>query len=713
MVKINVPINSCKKSVIQNVAIKLFKGDVVPNPEDGWWEHYANVGAVFSIEHFTKNTDNTTNDNTLKIVLRKLAENKNYDGSFNILFFNKLNCKEKIVYNITNFKDINPNFHEITTKTFYITLPFKIIVANPETEDYNEEEIPRIIHQSYKLNTIKYNNFIACSSWWFLNMNYEYKYWSDKDIVLFLKTKFPERVWDAYNTVYAGACKSDIFRLCILYVYGGVWSDISASCEVSLDCVLRQIDKKTNTVLCKDTPSQITNPNIYQAFLITKPNNELIKFVLDFTVERVIQNKKYDKMYPWLVGEGIGITGPSVFAIAFNLFYKRNPREFITEGEYKNSPNGIQTIMINHPGKIITIDNKKIITTKYNNFQEDRTNLHYQTLLSQGYVFKKEIENVFVNSENNDESNNVPTMYQTWIQGKHCTEKMFRAVNTWKINHPKMNYSLITNDIMLKMLENDEVVPGLRTAYKKIQPYAFKSDIIRIYVLYITGGIYSDIDSISFYPSTENFKKYDLVFVNDIDTKYLCNCFMSSKNPKHPFFKFVLKRMVDNILQYETRNYKSDLEITGPHLLASCFTEFFKIPLPFNPKIITTSNGEKIKILRYTFNLPPPQGSWRLDARDFKITEGNLLTANIRNNRGKIVLNKIRFLPKDNIISNNGVLVGNSNFVYKQTEGAVYIYDDENKRIIANSKYPGYNEERIIMEGNDFAKMFAMGYVVS
>ena len=47
---------------------------------------------------------------------------------------------------------------------------------------------------------------------------------------------------------FAGAYKSDIFRLCVLYIYGGVWTDISSICNYPIDKIIFEKNKGVSDI---------------------------------------------------------------------------------------------------------------------------------------------------------------------------------------------------------------------------------------------------------------------------------------------------------------------------------------------------------------------------------------------------------------------------------------------------------------------------------
>jgi mannosyltransferase OCH1-like enzyme len=571
-----------------------------------------------------------------------------------------------------------------------IKLPFEIIQDNSLTY-YN---IPKIIHQSYK-RYVKKNLYNAINSWKQMNINYEYMYWDDDDCYKFIKENFDENVLDAYNTLYAGAYKSDIFRLCVLYKYGGIWTDISSTSEINLDKI---IDNNNNLIIVKDHPSQIYYGNIYNAFIVSDTNNEIIKYVLNFTVDRVLHHQDYNGTYPHLANQTIGVTGPTVFATAFNKYFNRKMDDLINDISIHYAPNNFIKFLDHYPG-IIKMNNIKIINTKYNNWQEDRTNTHYSNLFQENYIYKRKINDIIRNSD-------LPSIYQTWIQSNFVSENMYNAVQSVIQNNSIFNYQIFTNEKIIELLENQFEFPLLHKAYNKLKPYAFKSDLIRYYLLYKYGGVYIDIDAICLNSIAELYYDYDLVFCKDLNSTSISNGFICAKK-NNQFFKYLIVKIVDDIIN--DVNYENDMFITGPGVLGECFSNYFNL----NKNLIEGNyniNNIKIKLIKHSLDLPIPKGRWEYSSRNFSV-KNNILTAECESTSGEWIQNKIKFSVGDNIENLDGKLVNNTHFEYDPCEGCTLVYDELKIYII--TKYSNYNNERLILNGNNFAEMFMNNDIIN
>ena len=115
-----------------------------------------------------------------------------------------------------------------------------------------------------------------------------------------------------------------------------------------------------------------------------------------------------------------------------------------------------------------------------------------------------------------------------------------------------------------------------------------------------------------------------------------------------------------------------------------------------------------IRVIDYCYNLPIPKGSWIETARNYFVENGNTLIAELKNYEGIFVSDSIKFNLTDIISNINGKFKREVNndelFIYEEVPVSGLLY--YNDIVYLNSKYPGFNKEKIILEGNDFAKLF-------
>jgi mannosyltransferase OCH1-like enzyme len=114
-----------------------------------------------------------------------------------------------------------------------------------------------------------------------INNNPEYNFYvyDDKMCQDFIKNNFVQNNFDSsilelYNALKPGAYKADLFRYCILYVYGGVYMDIKFKLHVKL----KELILKHGEVFVKDPDwfPDSCKRGCTNGFIITKKNNPLL-----------------------------------------------------------------------------------------------------------------------------------------------------------------------------------------------------------------------------------------------------------------------------------------------------------------------------------------------------------------------------------------------------------------------------------------------------
>ena len=159
-------------------------------------------------------------------------------------------------FNINNY-NIKILEHDWTTKSFkYNNIPILITEYNNKNDEMNEINNPsfyslvqnKIIYQSIPrniyytsldylgINTYMYDSFTEKNKLWKLN------HFVDSDCDLFFKKHGSElqqllgvNVESFYFSLTNGGEKSDFWRYCIIYLFGGVYVDADIYCNVELD----------------------------------------------------------------------------------------------------------------------------------------------------------------------------------------------------------------------------------------------------------------------------------------------------------------------------------------------------------------------------------------------------------------------------------------------------------------------------------------------
>ena len=133
-------------------------------------------------------------------------------------------------------------------------------------KDLNYNTFPKNI---YICNKTKNIPTYIINNWKKLNPDYNIIIYDDNDCINFLKKEYDQRYVDLFNKIKDGPIKADFWRICILYKYGGIYSDLDIKPIVPISKFLK---KNINFLTCINNDKTGLNPH----FIISKANNELL-----------------------------------------------------------------------------------------------------------------------------------------------------------------------------------------------------------------------------------------------------------------------------------------------------------------------------------------------------------------------------------------------------------------------------------------------------
>jgi len=177
----------------------------------------------------------------------------------------------------------------------------------------------------------------------------------------FIENNFNNDVLTAFNNIKAGAYKADLWRYCVLYVYGGVYMDI----KFVLHYKLIDIVNKYGSVFVKDVDyyKNSCKRGTFNGFMISEAKNPIFYDCIQQIVINY-KNKYYGKnvLYP---------TGPCLLG-------------YIIRSKYNDVKFNLQVIegTLGLPYTINDNDNNVIIS-QYNNYRSElvqSNNIHYGEL---------------------------------------------------------------------------------------------------------------------------------------------------------------------------------------------------------------------------------------------------------------------------------------------------------------------------------------------
>ena len=199
---------------------------------------------------------NPTKPNPTKTELSIKQTNNNNNNIKNNLLINRIFIKSEICkQNIKNRLEIN----------------------------LTDTHIPNIIHLCYRTKNIP--NYII-PNWKKLNQEYEIKLYDNNDCINFLLNNFEQKYVDIFNFIQNGPIKADFFRVCVLYIEGGVYSDIDCEPLISIKDFLAQ---DVTFLTCASMKKNDLNPH----FIISPPKHQILQYCINKYIEFYDTKKEY------------------------------------------------------------------------------------------------------------------------------------------------------------------------------------------------------------------------------------------------------------------------------------------------------------------------------------------------------------------------------------------------------------------------------------
>lgn len=207
-------------------------------------------------------------------------------------------------------------FHFIfKNKRFTIPLYSKALISGKQSV------IPKIIWQTNYTNNVTLPVYINYLFNRLISPDWEYRYVSTEDRLVFIKTYASERMAHAFEQLTDGASQADFWRLFTLNYYGGVYMDIDAHAVWPLSKMIKPDDKELFLM---------TKHHYSNYFIASAKENPYLQKALDITVDN-IESKN--------IGGGVyDLTGPTVLnrAIDNNEVNHRHNKYTCIQGSFTN-----------------------------------------------------------------------------------------------------------------------------------------------------------------------------------------------------------------------------------------------------------------------------------------------------------------------------------------------------------------------------------------
>ncbi len=273
--------------------------------------------------------------------------------------------------NNNDTKDIHSHIHDIRRKVKENSVKSLLNhVFTKEEEALNRQEskkpvksiIPLHIFQTWWTKDLPKNMLDSVLSVKNQNPEFEYHLYDDHDCLEFIKNHFPSYVTEAYKALVPGAYKADLWRYCVLYIYGGVYIDIKFKCAPGF----KFIELTDKEHFCNDFKKR--KRSIYNGVMISKPKNPLLLKAINKVVQNV-KRKYYGKgsLFP---------TGPILLGKIFK-------NKYMKDVDMRLAP-------LNKTGLSIKYKDRRILTF-YNNYRNEQRKFsnkpHYHILWKRKAIY--------------------------------------------------------------------------------------------------------------------------------------------------------------------------------------------------------------------------------------------------------------------------------------------------------------------------------------
>jgi len=378
--------------------------------------------------------------------------NRNNVASFNSLTDSNLEITKKLanfieyIDNNSQYNDIdniykhnNDGYNIISTPFYdnylYKNYPIKKIVSVIPLKIYqtwHTKELPEKMKQC--VNNLKIHN-----------PEFEFFLYDDNDCRNFIKDHYPIEFLNAYDKLIPGAYRADLWRLCILYKYGGIYVDIKYQCINNFKFI-QLTDKEY--IVSDGFHAEDSTYSIYNGIIIVKQNNE---FILKSMIRLL-----YNVSINYYGVSCYDVSGPSMFRYIYNEYEKKYQFELFHYGPVDNER---------------IIYKNKIILNHYDEYRieqkKNELNKHYSILWENRQIYNNDIVvNIPLNNPIRTFCVYFP-QFHTFKENDYNFYKGFTDINNIDL--------LIKNN----KLDNDYLTPNLKELeLTKITDYNLLNDSI-------------------------------------------------------------------------------------------------------------------------------------------------------------------------------------------------------------------------------------------
>ena len=233
--------------------------------------------------------------------------------------------------------------------------------------------IPKIIYQTWKTKEPNTSIDKLRNTWINKNPEFDYEYYDDNDIKMFIREHFDDRVNTCYDKILNGSLKADFFRYCVLFIKGGLYIDIDISCEKTLTTIFNFDD--THLITTTDNCRNNKNDRIYQAFLGGEPQSALFMNAINHICTCIESRKHQSNIFE--------LSGPTIFSKLLKQYMnegitKENEKcTFLKELTFVNPVNKKKFRIPQHNIPKEKLESNKVIFATAQHKIDRKSNPHY------------------------------------------------------------------------------------------------------------------------------------------------------------------------------------------------------------------------------------------------------------------------------------------------------------------------------------------------
>jgi len=432
--------------------------------------------------------------------------------------------------------------------------------------------IPKIIHQTYKDQNFTEGMKQAQQSW--AVEDFTYNFYDDKQCLDFIKKHFTQKEVNAFIDLVPGAFKADLFRLCALYVHGGVYADIDT---ILLEDLKKLLDQNVNLIVCRDDP--MAEKWLWNGFIAATPKHPALKIAIQKIISNVASRE--NRFY-------LEYTGPAMFGKAINQYLGRD-----IERDFKL---GLDTtsnmLVVKHQNGHIIFDEKSYIQCEYPTKQQDNLPSYFWDNVEKHRIFRQIPRKIIYTALDSFSINE----YMVDSFKKHNPDYELLFFDQYKVD--KWFKQTPYNDFYLTLTDRGEI-----------------SDFFRYCYLYENGGVYVDTDTFCNQPLDNWITYQDIIFGLEgnvvkegffkdnffgigyvVNRKILsvCNWTIACKK-HHPLMLQIIEDIVNK------PNKQGALVNTGPGRITKHVIDYFGIEQDYT-KDVSKDNSMCLSINRFGSN---------------------------------------------------------------------------------------------------------------